>query len=49
MITYFEESLKPFIKAEINQETIQTDNYKELVAKTVKIETKTSLQSSFYI
>ena len=49
IVRYFEEGLKPSIKAEIDQDASHLDDYKELVAKTVKVETKAGLQPSFYI
>ena len=49
MVRYFEEGLKPLIKAKINQDTSHLDNYKELIAKTVRIEAKAGLQSSSYV
>lgn len=49
MIKYFEKGLKPSVKAEIDQNTTQLDNYKVLVAKAVKIEAKANLRPSSYI
>ena len=49
MIRYFEKSLKLSIKAKIDQDATQLDNYEELIAKVVKAEAKAYLQSSFYI
>ena len=49
IIRYFEKGLKPSIKAEIDWETTHLDNYKELVAKASKAETKTDLLPSSYI
>lgn len=43
MIRYFYEGLKPFFKAEIDQNNIQLVDYKELVAKLVRAEAKASL------
>ena len=37
MVRYFEESLKPSIKAEIDQNATHLDNYEELVAKAVRV------------
>ena len=49
MVGYFEEGLKPSIKAEIDQDTSHLDDYKELVAKAVRAKTKTGLQPSSYV
>ena len=49
IVTYFEEDLKPSIKAEINQDATHLDNYEELVAKVVRAEIKAGLQPSFYL
>ena len=43
MIKYFEEDLKPSIKAKIDQDNIQLIDYKKLVAKAIKAEAKTGL------
>ena len=49
MVRYFEESLKPSIKAEMDQNASHLDNYEELVAKAVRAKAKTGLRPSFYI
>ena len=49
MVRYFEESLKPSIKAEINQDNSQLINYEELVTKPVRAKAKASLRPSFYV
>ena len=49
MVRYFEEGLKPSIKAEIDQNAFYLDNYEELVAKTVRAEAKAGLRPSFYV
>ena len=49
MVRYFEEGLKPSIKAEMDQDTSHLDDYEELVAKTVRAEAKVSLQPSSYV
>lgn len=49
MIRYFEESLKPFIKAEINQDITQLDIYDKLVVKAIKAKVKADLQLNFYV
>ena len=49
MVRYFEEGLKPSIKAEIDQDTTHLDDYKELVLKAVKAEAKAGLRPSFYV
>ena len=43
MAKYFEEDLKPSIKAEMNWDATYLNNYKELVAKTVRDEAKVAL------
>ena len=43
MVKYFEEGLKPSIKAEMDQDATYLDNYEELVAKAVRAKTKTGL------
>ena len=43
IVRYFEEGLKPFIKAKINQENSQQVNYEELVVKAVRAGAKTGL------
>ena len=48
-VRYFEKGLKPSIKAEIDQDAIHLDNYKELIAKAVRVEIKAGLQPSFYV
>ena len=49
MIRYFEEGLKPSIKAEIDQDASHLDDYEELVAKAVRAEAKAGLRPSSYI
>ena len=49
MIRYFEEGLKPFTKAKIDHDATHLDDYEELVAKTVRAETKADLQPSSYV
>ena len=49
MVKYFEQDLKSSIKAEINQNATHVDNYKELVAKTVRAEGKAGLRPSSYV
>lgn len=49
MVRYFQKGPKLFIKAEIDQDFIQLNDYEELIAKTVKTKTKADLQPSFYI
>ena len=49
MVRYFEEDLKPSIKAEIDQDNPQLVDYKELVAKAIMAKAKSGLQPSFYI
>ena len=46
MVIYFEKDLKPSIKAEMDQDPSQLDNYKELVAKMARAEVKTDLRPS---
>ena len=49
MVRYFEEGLKPSIKAEIDQDATHLDDYEELVAKAVKAEAKVGLRPSSYV
>ena len=49
IVRYFEKGLKLSIKAKINQKATYLDNYKELVAKAVKVKAKVCLQPCFYI
>ena len=49
MVRYFEEGLKPSIKAEIDQDNFQLIDYEELVAKAVRAEAKASLRPSSYM
>ena len=49
MVRYFEEDLKPSIKAEMDQDTTHLDDYEELIAKVVRAEAKAGLQPSFYM
>ena len=49
MVRYFEEGLRPSIKAEIDQDATYLDDYKELVAKAVRAEAKAGLQPSSYM
>ena len=49
MVRYFEEGLKPSIKAEIDQDATYLDDYKVLVAKAVRAEAQAGLQPSFYM
>ena len=49
MVRYFEQGLKPSIKAEIDQDATHLDNYEELVLKAVRAEAKAGLQPSFYV
>ena len=49
MVSYFEESLKPSIKAEMNQNATHLDNYEELIGKVVRAEAKTGLRPSFHV
>lgn len=43
MVRFFEKSLKPSIKAKINQDATYLEDYKELVAKEVRAKTKADL------
>ena len=43
MVGYFEEGLKLSIKAEIDQDATNLNDYEELVAKTIKAEAKMGL------
>ena len=49
MVRYFEKGLKPFIKAEMDQDATHLDDYEELVVKVVRAEAKTGLRPSFYV
>ena len=49
MVRYFEEGLKPSIKAKMDQDYSQLIDYEELVAKAVRAETKAGLHPSFYM
>ena len=49
MVRYFEEGLKPSIKAKIDQDSSHLDNYKELVVKAVRAEAKAGLWPSSYV
>ena len=49
MVRYFEKSLKPSIKAEIDQDAIHLDDYEELVTKGVRAEAKAGLRPSSYV
>ena len=49
MVKYFEEGLKPSIKAEMDQDNSQLIDYEELVAKMVRAEAKAGLCPSFYV
>ena len=49
MVRYFEEGLKPSIKAEMDQDAIHLDDYEELVAKAVRAEAKAGLRPSLYV
>ena len=46
MVRYFEEGLKPSIKAEMDQDATHLDDYEELVAKAVRAEVMADLQPS---
>ena len=49
MVRYFEEDLKPSIKAEIDWDDSQLIDYKELVAKAVRVEAKAGLRPCSYM
>ena len=49
IVRYFEEGLKPSIKAEIYLDVTYLDDYEELVSKAVRAETKAGLQPSSYV
>ena len=49
MVRYFEESLKPSIKAEMDQDATYLDDYEKLVAKAMRAEAKADLRPSFYV
>lgn len=49
IVRYFKKGLKPSIKAKIDQNATQLNDYKELIAKAVKTGAKIGLKPSFYI
>ena len=49
MVRYFEEGLKPSIKAEMDQDASHLDDYEELVAKAVRAKAKAGLRPSSYV
>ena len=49
MVRYFEEGLKPSIKAEMDQDASHLDDYEELIAKAVRAEAKAGLRPSSYV
>ena len=49
MVRYFEESLKPSIKAEMDQDATHLNDYEELVAKAIRAKAKDSLRLGSYI
>ena len=49
MVRYFEEGLKPSIKAEMDEEAPHLDNYEKLVAKAVRAKAKAGLRPGSYI
>ena len=49
MVRYFEEGLKPFIIAEMDQDASHLDDYEELVAEAVRSKAMAGLQPSSYI
>ena len=49
IVRYFEEGLKPSIKAKMNQDATHLDDYEELVSKAVKTEAKAGLRPSSYV
>ena len=49
MVRYFEEGLKPSIKAKMDQDASHLDNYEELVARAVRAEAKAGLRLSSYV
>ena len=49
IVRYFEEGLKPSIKAEMDQDNSQLVDYEELVAKVVRAKAKAGLRPSSYV
>ena len=49
MVRYFEEGLKPSIKAEMDQDAHLLDDYEELVAKAIRAKAKAGLRPSSYV
>ena len=49
IVKYFENGLKPSIKAEMDQNASYLNDYKELVAKAIRAKTKAGLWPSSYV
>ena len=49
LIRYFEEGLKPFIKAKMDQNNSKLVDYEKLIAKAIKVKAKTGLWLRFYM
>ena len=49
IVRYFEEDLKPSIKAKIDQDATHLNDYEELIAKAVRAEAKAGLRPSSYV
>ena len=49
MVRHFEDGLKPFVKAKMDEDASHLDDYEELIAKAVGSEAKVGLQPSSYI
>ena len=49
MVRYFEKGLKPSIKAKMDQDASYLDNYKELIAKAMRVENKVGLRPNSYV
>ena len=48
IVRYFEEGLKPSIKAEKNQDSSHLDDYEGLVVKAIRVKAKADLRPSSY-
>lgn len=49
MVRYFEEGLKPSIKAKVDQDADHLDSFKDFVTKAVKTKPMEGLQPSLYV
>ena len=49
IVRYFEEGLKPSIKAKMDQDATHLNDFEELVSKAMRAKAKASLQPSSYV